>query len=336
MKLRDYLRDRAGWIAGILFELIIILVFGMVIQINTSYLTAIALFQIFTVVCLMGFEFQKKQAFYNDVLRKLDELDKKFLLTEMIRKPGFLEGDFFCDVLYEANKSMYEHVSDQEQSVRDFKDYVEMWIHEIKLPISALSLMNYTENMNFRSFRQQVDKISHYVEQILYYVRADTPQNDFLMKECKLEELLNEILIEHKDVLISEKFTISKKNTDISVISDAKWVTFMIGQLLNNSIKYKKGETGFLGFEASDEERSVTFSIEDHGIGVASEDVKRVFEKSFTGKNGREVAASTGMGLYICRKMCEKLGHEIWMESKKGEYTKVFIRFGKDGYYLNK
>lgn len=334
MKLKDYLRDQGTLIGSIIVQLFVIIMFGMAIRVNSSYLFAMAFFEVFTLICFLAVQFQKKRAFYNDVRKKLDELDKKFLITEMIRRPDFFEGDFFYDALYDVNKSMYENVSEQEQSVRDFKDYVEMWIHEIKLPISALSLMNYTENKNFRSFRQQVDKISHYVEQILYYVRADTPQNDFLMKECNLDELLNEILLEHKDVLISERFTISKENTDVCVISDAKWIKFILGQLINNSIKYKKSEAGYLGFHVSQDKKFVTMCVEDHGIGVAAEDVNRVFEKSFTGKNGREVASSTGMGLYISRKMCEKLGHEIWLESTEGEFAKVFIRFGKDRYYF--
>lgn len=218
--------------------------------------------------------------------------------------------------------------------MREFKDYVEMWIHEIKLPISAVSLMNHNEEMDFRSYRQQLDKISQLVEQILYYVRADTPQKDYLMKRCCLEEIINEVLLEHKDVLITGKFTIQKKDTGVFVVSDAKWIKFMLGQLIHNSVKYKRGASGYLGFQAVEEDGSVTLIVEDHGIGVPASDVRRVFEKSFTGENGRKTAASTGMGLYICRKMCGKLGHEIWMEAAEGEWTKVMIRFGKDGYYL--
>ena len=108
----------------------------------------------------------------------------------------------------------------------------------------------------------------------------------------------------------------------------------MLGQLIHNSVKYKRGASGYLGFQAVEEDGSVTLIVEDHGIGVPASDVRRVFEKSFTGENGRKTAASTGMGLYICRKMCGKLGHEIWMEAAEEEWTKVMIRFGKDGYYL--
>ena len=231
---------------------------------------------------------------------------------------------------------MNEWVGERERSVKEFKDYVEMWIHEIKLPISALSLMNYNEKTDIRLYRPQIDKISHYVEQILYYVRADAPQKDFLMKRCCLKKLIQEVLLEHKEVLITGKFSIEQKGTEAFVVSDAKWITFILGQLVNNSIKYQKGENGYLGFEVEETDDNVVLSIEDHGIGVPASDLKRVFDKSFTGENGRRVASSTGMGLYICRKMCKKLGHEIWMESRQGEFTRVIIRFGKDQYYVAK
>ena len=334
MKFTDYCREKAGWMFCFLGQMLLVIGMGKIFRINTPYIVSVVFLECFILLLMWAFDFRKKYKFYQDMLKKLDELDKKYLITEMIEKPGFLEGDILCDALYETDRSMNEKVSGQERAVREFKDYVEMWIHEIKLPISAVSLMNHNEEMDFRSYRQQLDKISQLVEQILYYVRADTPQKDYLMKRCCLEEIINEVLLEHKDVLITGKFTIQKKDTGVFVVSDAKWIKFMLGQLIHNSVKYKRGASGYLGFQAVEEDGSVTLIVEDHGIGVPASDVRRVFEKSFTGENGRKTAASTGMGLYICRKMCGKLGHEIWMEAAEGEWTKVMIRFGKDGYYL--
>lgn len=336
MKLRDYLTEKMGWIFCIIAELSLIILMGTALRINVSYMVSVVFLEILVITLIWGCEYRKKHNFYQDMLEKLDGLDKKYLITEMIEKPGFLEGDIFCEVLYETNKSMNDRIGECERSERDFKEYIEMWIHEIKLPISALLLMNHNGKTDFRSYRKQMDKISNYVEQILYFVRADTPQEDFLMKVCNMEEMINEVLLEHKEVLIDGKFTISKKDTEAVVVTDAKWLKFMLGQIINNSIKYKKGESGYLGFEIQEETTSVTLVVEDHGIGVPSADVKRVFDKSFTGANGRIVVASTGMGLYICRKMCEKLGHQIWMESEEDRFTKVMIRFGKDRYYVNR
>lgn len=334
MKLKNYLREKIGWLVGILVQLAVIVLLGRLFQVNAFYIGTIIFFELSILTAYICTDFLKKRKFYNDILGKINELDKKYLIMEMVRQPEFLEGEILCDILYDACKSMNEWVFTQERSVKEFTDYVEMWIHEIKLPISALSLMNYNEKADMQSYRRQVDKISHYVEQILYYVRADNPQEDFLMKKCSIKEMVHEVLLEQKETLIAEKFTIAQKDMDAVVVTDAKWLKFMLGQIIGNSVKYKKGGQGYLGFEVTETEESVTLSIEDHGIGVPTTDIKRVFDKSFTGNNGRQVAASTGMGLYICQKMCRKLGHEIWMESEEGSFTKVGIRFGKDRYYL--
>lgn len=334
MKLKNYLREKIGWLVGILVQLAVIVLLGRLFQVNAFYIGTIIFFELSILTAYICTDFLKKRKFYNDILGKINELDKKYLIMEMVRQPEFLEGKILCDILYDACKSMNEWVFTQERSVKEFTDYVEMWIHEIKLPISALSLMNYNEKADMQSYRRQVDKISHYVEQILYYVRADNPQEDFLMKKCSIKEMVHEVLLEQKETLIAEKFTIAQKDMDAVVVTDAKWLKFMLGQIIGNSVKYKKGGQGYLGFEVTETEESVTLSIEDHGIGVPTTDIKRVFDKSFTGNNGRQVAASTGMGLYICQKMCRKLGHEIWMESEEGSFTKVGIRFGKDRYYL--
>lgn len=334
MKFTDYCREKAGWMFCFLGQMLFVIGVGKVFRINTSYLVSVVFLECFILLLMWGFDFRKKYKFYQDMLQKLDELDKKYLITEMIEKPGFLEGDILCDALYEIDRSMNEKVSAQERAVREFKDYVEMWIHEIKLPISALSLMNYNKHTDSQGYRRQVGKISNYVEQILYYTRADAPQKDFLIKKCHVEQLVNSVLQANKDLLIGEKFTIEKENTDVFIMSDAKWLQFMLGQIVSNSIKYRGNKPGYLKFSAAEDKECVMLSVEDHGIGVKAGDLERVFEKTFTGENGRKIPSSTGMGLYICRKMCRKIGHEIWMESEEGKFTRVVLRFGKDNYLI--
>lgn len=334
MKFTDYCREKAGWMFCFLGQMLLVIGMGKIFRINTSYIVSVVFLECSILLLMWAFDFRKKYKFYQDMLQKLDELDKKYLITEMIEKPGFLEGDILCDALYETDRSMNEKVSGQERAVREFKDYVEMWIHEIKLPISALSLMNYNKHTDFQGYRRQVGKISNYVEQILYYTRADAPQKDFLIKKCHVEQLVNSVLQANKDLLIGEKFTIEKENTDVFIMSDAKWLQFMLGQIVSNSIKYRGNKPGYLKFSATEDKECVMLSVEDHGIGVKAGDLERVFEKTFTGENGRKMPSSTGMGLYICRKMCRKIGHEIWMESEEGKFTRVVLRFGKDNYLI--
>lgn len=334
MRGRDFLKEKAGWITILLLQMLLVALIGFALKVHTFFWGSVVFLETVVLVVMWVSEYQKKKVFYGKLFYNLEELDKKYLITEMVRKPEFLEGQLFCDALYDIDKSMNERVGDMERLVREFKDYVEMWIHEIKIPISALSLMNYNEKIDIGSYRLQVSKISQCVEQILYYVRADAPQKDYLMKKCQLNQLINEVLLEHKEELIESRFKIEKENTEVTVVSDAKWIKFMLGQIINNSVKYRKPSKPYIGFFVEEDSDVVRLSVEDHGFGICSGDILRVFEKSFTGANGRKVTASTGMGLYICHKMCEKMGHRIWLESEEGKFTRVTIEFGRDHYYL--
>lgn len=334
MRGRDFLKEKAGWIAILLLQMLLIALIGFALEVHAFFWGSALFLEAVILAVMWVSEYQKKNAFYRELFQSLEELDKKYLITEMVRKPEFLEGILFYDALYDINKSMNESVGDMGRLVREFKDYVEMWIHEIKIPISALSLMNYNEKIDIGSYRLQVAKISQYVEQILYYVRADAPQKDYLMKKCRLDQLINEVLLEHKEELIEGHFRIEKENTEVTVVSDAKWIKFMLGQIINNCVKYQKPSKAYIGFSVEEDSGMARLTVEDHGIGICAGDIQRVFDKSFTGENGRKVTASTGMGLYICRKMCEKLGHRIWLESEEGKYTRVMIEFGRDDYYL--
>ncbi len=334
MRGSEFFKEKAGWIAILLVQMLLVALIGAALGVHAFFWGSAVFLEIVVLAVMWVSEYQKKNAFYGKLFQSLEELDKKYLITEMVSKPEFLEGQLFYDALYDIDKSMNERVGDMGRLVWEFKDYVEMWIHEIKIPISALSLMNYNEKIDIGSYRVQVAKISQYVEQILYYVRADAPQKDYLMKKCRLDQLINEVLLEHKEELIHGHFKIEKENTEVTIVSDAKWIKFILGQIINNSVKYQKPVQSYLGFSVEEDSGTVRLSMEDHGLGICSGDIQRVFDKSFTGENGRRVTASTGMGLYICRKMCEKLGHRIWLESEEGKYTRVTIEFGRDDYYL--
>jgi Signal transduction histidine kinase len=334
MRGSDFFKEKAGWIAILLVQMLLVALIGAALGVHAFFWGSAVFLEIVVLAVMWVSEYQKKNAFYGELFQNLEELDKKYLITEMVRRPEFLEGQLLYDALYDIDKSMNERVGDMGCLVREFKDYVEMWIHEIKIPISALSLMNYNEKIDIGSYRAQVAKISQYVEQILYYVRADAPQKDYLMKKCHLDQLINEVLLEHKEELIEGHFKIEKENTEVTIVSDAKWIKFILGQIINNSVKYQKPVQSYLGFSVEEDSGMLRLSVEDHGLGICSGDIQRVFEKSFTGENGRKVTASTGMGLYICRKMCEKLGHRIWLESEEGKFTRVTIEFGRDDYYL--
>lgn len=334
MSLGRFLKEKILPILLGLFFLFIIIFMAYAMKIKTEYVVIIVtLFLLGNAILFFG-EYLKKMRFYKNLSEQLEALDQKYLIMELIRRPEFLEGEILCDSLYEAGKSMKERINENEMVQKQFKEFIELWIHEIKVPISNLSLMNYNQSTDFAAQKAQIQKLSFYVEQILYLSRADNPQEDYLLKKTVLESVVNKVVVNYKEMLIGMGIAIRKKDLGHTVVTDTKWMEFIIGQIVNNSIKYVKDFDREISFYAIEEPEKTTLVIEDHGIGVSENDLPRVFGKTFTGYNGRKVAGSTGIGLYICKKLCEKLGHRIWMESETGRYTKVFIEFGKDNFYL--
>ncbi len=331
MTVREFVKDRMACYLVFTGVFLFCIGMGILFQANTEYLIMTGFVMLLGGAITEYWEYHRKNRFYRDLLRKLELLDQKFLITEMLEQPGFLEGKIFENALYEIDKSMKEQITQMENSVREFQEYIEMWIHEIKIPISSLMLMNYNRNIDFDKEKKQLAKLNHYVEQILFYSRTDASSKDYLLKKTCLQDVVNKVLLEQKDILIENRFRIEKEGLDCFVHTDSKWLEFMLGQVVNNSVKYKK-EQPYLKFTASKEENKILLTVEDHGIGIPVSDINRVFEKTFTGENGRKVQHSTGMGLFLCKKMCDKLGHELSIESKEKEYTKVCFRFGMNQY----
>jgi len=330
---RAFIREKMPVIFAWACVAVCLAALGAAMKISYGYII-FTLFIITTVpLCVEVREYMVKQQFYKDFLGKLNMLDQKYLITEMVEMPEFYEGQILCEALYETGKAMKEKINDMEKSVAEFREYIEMWIHEVKIPISNMMLMNYNKNMDMEKQKLQLMKLYSYVEQILFYARADAPQKDYLLKKVSLEAVVNKTVVGNKDLLIGNKFQIEKENLGLTVYTDSKWLEFILGQIVNNSIKYKKEGRGYLKFFAREEKEIVWLMVEDHGIGIEKSDIGRVFEKSFTGKNGRKVKVATGMGLFICKKLCDKMGHRIWIESEKGEYTRVGVGFGKNRYY---
>lgn len=334
MSLGKFLKEKMLFIILQVLFLLMLFLMAYVMNLPKEYSIAVSVLLVMGDGILFLAEYPKKKTFYQNFLGQLEELEQKYLITELIQRPEFLEGQILCDALYEIDKAMQERIYVNERARKEFQESIELWIHEIKVPISSLSLMNYNQSGDFAAQKLQIGKLSFYVEQILYLSRADNPQKDYLLKKTVLESIVNKVVVNHKDLLIGNGIAIGKENLHHTVVTDTKWLEFILGQIVNNSIKYVKPTDRKISFYATTDKDKTVLVIEDHGIGVGGEDLPRVFEKTFTGHNGRKVDGSTGMGLYICKKLCDKLGHAIWMESEKGRYTRVLIAFGKEGYYL--
>lgn len=333
MRIRTYLKDKILWVVIFIILIIVLAAMQMAFKVNGSCVIAGIIILLIAFIAALISDYWKRNKFYKDFLYKLDNLDQKYLITEMLEEPAFTEGRILTDALYEIDKSMKEKINRLSTSNKEFKEYLEIWIHEIKLPLSALTLMNYNGNINPEKEKSLIRKIEHYVEQILFLARADAADKDYLMKKCSLESCVNKAVIDNKDILIESKVSVEKKNLNQEIITDSKWLEFILGQIISNSVKYVKDNDRKISFDAYENENKMVLTITDNGMGIPQQDIANVFEKTFTGENGRKVEKSTGMGLYICRKLCRKIGHQIWIESVENSYTKVYIEFGKENFY---
>lgn len=276
---------------------------------------------------VLTYDFWRKKRFYDDFRGKLEGLEEKYLVAEMLRSPGFLEGKIFYDSLADILKSMNDEIGRHERVSAEFCRYVETWIHQVKLPIASMQLILHNNPGEAgRRLKEQVSRIENDVEQVLYYIRSEVPQNDYSIGCHSLREMAEDAVRESKDSLILNRFSVSVDTGEESVYTDRKWLTFILGQIISNAVKYCREEKRTVRFYTQEEPEAVTLWVQDNGQGIDSADLPRIFEKSFTGKNGRKTA-STGMGLYICGRLCQELGHRIKAESVRGEYTRIGITF---------
>ena len=334
MRMRDYFQDKLGLLFLALVSLVMILMLCLAFKVPGEAIWAISCLYLFTLGAMFCLSFFKKKRFYTAFIQNMERLDKKYYILETLSMPNFYEGKILYDGLYVINKAMIEHVKNYELQMDDFKEYIEMWIHEVKIPLATLTLMFHNRKEYDKKVLEQLRRIESYLDQVLYYVRQEFAEKDYLIKKNSLEKMVNNVLVKNKDDFLENQIELEVRDLDFDVFTDSKWTLFILNQIINNSVKYMDDmKDKRIWIFGSEDESSIYLHIRDNGIGIPLQDIPKVFEKSFTGENGRKRSRSTGMGLYISKKLCEKLGHKIWLESREQEYTEVIIAFAKNDYY---
>ena len=334
MKYRDYLKDN---LVGIIIYLSTIILIVLILNaFKMPIFVSIICFCIFIIcgISIITISYIKKNSFYKNYLSNLEKLSKKYLILETIPEPNTYEEKILVNSLYDINKSMIENINEYQRSTIEFKEFVELWIHEVKIPISSMVLKCHNNKEKYdKAFLSLIRRLDNQIDEVLYYVRSENTEKDFAIAEVSLKEVIRNVGLKNKDDLLESNIDFITDLKDLKISTDKKWLEFIINQIINNSIKYKKDKDSYIKISAFEQSEKKVLEIYDNGIGIPSKDLKRVFEKSFTGSNGREKVKSTGMGLYIVKKLCDKLGHNIKIESKEKEYTKVIIEFGKYEHY---
>jgi len=325
MSLKDYIKDQ---IISIVVAVVIILLSWVILWIFNLHLFLIAYLLVlfgFGYIFLFSYNYLRKRNYYNNMIKLLDRLDQKYLITELLNKPHFLEGKIMVDSLYEIDKAMKEHINEIRYQHSELKEYIEMWCHEVKtLLATCLMIVENNPNSINQSIQEELIKIENYLQQVLFYARSENVEKDYLIKEVNLNDVVNTVIKQNKKDLISKRIKIELNNLNIQVYSDKKWLEFILNQIINNAIKYISQDPVII-ISAKKYQDHDELMISDNGIGILKDEIDRVFDKGFTGTNGRSNKKSTGIGLYLCKKLCLRLNHEIKISSN--EKTTVTIIF---------
>lgn len=279
------------------------------------YSTIICIFIGTISICINFISYYKKHI-------KLYNLQNEISLSlENLPTPkNLIEGDY-TNLILNINKDYKNYISKSDIAKTDMLDYYTMWVHQIKTPISAMKLLIQTSESEISGdLSSELFKIEQYVEMVLSYIRLDNSGNDFVIKEYNLDDIVRQAIRKYAPLFIRKKIALDFQNTNCKALTDEKWLVFVIEQLLSNAIKYtNKGKISIYSLEDK------KLVIEDTGIGIAEEDIPRIFEKGFTGYNGRTDKKATGLGLYLCKKIMTKLSHKISIESEISVGTKVIL-----------
>lgn len=281
--------------------------------------------------CVVDYLNQRKRV--QHLLESLDSLDQKYLVAEIVDKPKTELEKVYFHLLKTALKDMTDEVGRVRRLNGEYKDFIEQWIHEIKVPITGIQLIcenNKTEVM--RKIITQTELIEQDVERVLFYARLGNVEKDYLIKEISLKQCVMEVLARNKQFLIQNGVRVEAETIPDTVYSDNKWVCFILNQIIFNSIKYRGTEPPVIQIQSQDLGNYVSLSITDNGIGIKQSELSRVFDKGFVGSNGRTGKNATGIGLYLCDQLCIKLGIGIDIKSEVGVYTTVLLYFPKNNY----
>lgn len=313
-----YIKRNIGWIAATLltlFAMCIIMELNGVAFSEWIYGGVICLF---LVLVIGGIDFFR----YYNRHRELIKMQKVIKISvDALSMPGDQIEEDYQTLLQLVHEDKVKAVNDLENRRKDLMEYYTMWVHQIKTPIAAMQLLLQSEDTpKNREAAEELFRIEQYVKMALQYTRLDSETTDFLIQRYNLDDIVREAVRCYARLFIRKKISLNYQPLQVQVLTDEKWLEFVIEQVLSNTVKYTPKGSVSIYMEGSS-----TLVIEDTGIGIRKEDLPRVCEKGYTGYNGHTDKRSTGIGLYLSKRILEKLSHTIEIESEMGKGTRVKI-----------
>ncbi len=326
MKFFSFLEEKLFFLFFQTFFIGIITLFLSLLSVPKISIVLFILFYLTYILLYLASSFYKIIKKENRIKQQLLLLEEKYIIAEVLEKPKELENQIYYEVLQKACKAMNDKITHLEKEQEEYQEYIESFAHEIKTPILVIALE--IESKKEENLREDIRKIESLVEQMLYYARMKTTEKDYFIKKLNLEEVIHSCLLNYKEYLLKQKISLEVTNTNKTIYTDEKWLTFILSQILQNAIKYQNKEKKKIKINAEEQEHSCMLTIEDNGSGIKEKNLSRIFDAGFTGDNRKNVQA-TGMGLYLAKKLCEKLGLTLKVTSKENKYTKVELGFPK-------
>ncbi len=272
-------------------------------------------------------DFLRQRARLRELESILEGLDQKYLFAECVPTPRSLYERRLFELTRRAGRDMTGAVSDARAAQREYREYVEGWVHEIKTPITAARLIcQKLDGDTRRRLICELDQVQAHVERALFYARAESPERDCVIRQTQLSQLVAQAVGEHRALLIQSGVRVETDGLDRSVYTDGKWAAFILGQLLQNAARYR-GPEPVVTISARPLGRQVQLTVADNGLGIPAQELPRVFDRGFTGSNGRARGGSTGIGLYLCKKLAAFLELGLEITSEEGRGTTVTLTF---------
>lgn len=328
MSILTFVKERIPFLVGNLIIFFLIAILMTIVHVPLNIILILLLVWFGPLVMYMILEYIKYKKYISNLIQTVENLDKKYLLPEVIEEAGFQEARIINDILRQCNKSMHENVKYYKDEQSEYREYIETWIHEIKTPIASAKLILENDDSNLgERINYEMKRVEGFIEQVLYYARSSDVSKDYIIKEFSLRSVVMKAIKSNSIDFINKNIKLNIRNIEGSVFTDEKWVEFIINQIIINAVKFSFPNKGEVAIYSKVNENNIILTIEDNGLGINEKDIDRVFEKGFTGENGRKFGKSTGIGLYLCKKLCDKLGIGISLNSKVNEGTNVSLIF---------
>lgn len=326
MNRRRYWKNRIPFLLTNLICMVALTVFLLVC--GNSFSTVLLILSVWTLILLAGLflTYWQRERQMRQLLDMAGQLSERYLISEVMELPEQAEDQVYYRLLKMAGKSMLEQIGEIRRERQEYKEYIEQWIHEIKTPITAMKLLCENHRTDWtKELLLELEKTNRFTEQALYYARSEHTEKDYSVRKMALIQVVHQAIADNKYLLLQSGMHLEVEEIQDTVYSDDKWVRFILNQLIANAVKYRTGQP-ILRFSTHRQQDQVVLVVEDNGIGISATDLPRIFEKGFTGQNGRKVQQSTGIGLYLCKRLCEKLGIGITAKSSENG-TSISLAF---------